>query len=1007
MNIYNSSNVLILTVNVDDSSFRTRSVMGDDTLTLYFSLATHTEIPVGSYCDFNGTRFILMRPESLKMRHTRYFEYTVTMETYAGMAKRWKFTNTVDHRLKFPLTAKPHEHLQMLVDNLNMRDSGWSIGSCVDGVEHLISYNHNYCIEALQMMADEFETEWEISGKTVSLKKVEYNRNAPLSLSYGKGNGFKPGVGRTNSSEQMPVEILYVQGGERNIDPSVYSYRELRLPKAGVISFDGTHFEDETGYDSTIARQYKVNSDGISIQRNDKPLDTHAEDSVDCSDIYPKRIGEVGQVVVIDASKHKYDIIDSETITIDGVSQSNPCPDYSQYLIAGETMTIVFQSGMLAGREFEAKYIHKDRRFQIVPSEQDGETMPNSIYLPSAANHDKFIVFNCGLPTSYINGSPSKTGAEWDMFRAAVRYLYENEDQKFTFTGELDAIWARTNWSTVGPKIIVGGYISFQDARFQSDPVLVRITAIKEFVNDPHAPEITLSNQVTAGGFTSSMNLVQNQEVYSEHLYGDGVAFTKRRFRDAQETLEMLQEAVAGFSDPINPITVQTMAMLVGDESLQFEFVDTSTTPPTTISWQPTINNAGNTFTCPAAGLRHLTLGIETIANNHSATDYKVWSLAGVTLSTTDDDQGYYLYAKVDSLNDGLTHNTGQFMLATAPYDMGPTGGYYYLLVGILGRKIDGERSWAPVYGFTEVRPGQIRTNSIISNDGLNWFDLANGHIQANSAFIRGTIRSPFQDGDASQFSAMNFDNVITTAGHTVTLVWDETQSGRKVLICGTGTIAAPPGSGGSKTYFFYEDGRRISSALTYTNELVSLVGYGTANNFLGWVVVDRSPFYGSPQTYGSGLRALMLGNVMISTSGGQTYAFLYGAVFDGSTVYIERLLPGAIAISVPTTWFKKYGIIPMVDVDSIYVVATPKKSNVVVKVNNIAESNNRVIITISTVGLDGYNIDSDFSFVLYNGDMWKNWDLIAQSSPSNNQNEGNGEGNGGEGEGAGEEERE
>lgn len=978
MQIYDSNNTLILAVEVDDNSCRNRAIMGDDTLTLYYSLATHTEIPVGAYCDFQGTRYTLTRPENFTMHHSRLFEYTVVMESYASMAKRWKFTNTVDHRLKFPLTAKPHEHLQMFVDNMNLRDSGWSIGSCVDGVEHLISYNHNYCIEALQMMADEFETEWEILGKTVSLKKVEYNKEAPLELQYGKGNGFRPGVGRSNSSDQMPVEILYVQGGERNIDPSKYGYRELRLPKAGTIGFDGNYFEDEAGYDSTVARQYMVRSDGISIQRSDKPIDTHAEDSLDCTDIYPKRIGQVGSVEVIDASKHKYDIIDSETLTVNGSPISNPCPDYSQYLIAGETMTIVFQSGMLAGREFEAKYIHKDKRFQIVPCEMDGVTMPGSVYIP--VQNDQFIVFNCYLPDSYIGDNDNKSGAEWDMFRAAVRYLYENEDQKFTFTGEMDGIWSKDNWATIGAKIILGGYIRFVDSRFQSTPVLVRITAIKDYINNPYSPEITLSNQLTAGGFSSYMNMVQNQEVQTNLLYDGGIMFTKRRFRDAKETLEMLQEAVAGFSDPINPITVQTMAMLVGDESLQFEFVNTAVTPPVTISWQPTINNIGNTFVCPSAGLRHLTIGIETIANNHSASDYKVWNITGGTFSTTNEDQGYYLYAKV--LENG---STGEFILATTAYGMGPTSGYYYLLVGILGRKIDGERSWAPVYGFTEIRPGQIRTDSIISNDGLNWFDLANGHIQANSAFIRGTIRSPFQNGDNDQFSSLAFDNVITTAGHSVTLVWDESQSGRKVLICGTGSIAAPPGAGTGRTFSFYQDGRKFSSALSYSNELVSLVGYGTNSEFYGWVVVDRSPFYGSPQTYGSNLRALMLGNVKVVTNGNsQTYAILYGAVFDGSTVYIERPLTGAILLSVPTTWFKKYGMIPMVDTDSICVIATPKKSNgnVVVKVNSINESNDRVLIAMTTVGIDGYLTDADFSFVLYNGDQWRNWDIVAQSSP-------------------------
>ena len=41
---------------------------------------------------------------------------------------RYRFRNTMDGWLKFSLTDKLHEYLQMLVDNLNLREKGWAIG---------------------------------------------------------------------------------------------------------------------------------------------------------------------------------------------------------------------------------------------------------------------------------------------------------------------------------------------------------------------------------------------------------------------------------------------------------------------------------------------------------------------------------------------------------------------------------------------------------------------------------------------------------------------------------------------------------------------------------------------------------------------------------------------------------------------------------------------------------------------------------------------------------------
>lgn len=182
MIFYNKQQQKILEVEVDDNSYRQRTLMGEHRLVLYFSLVEHVEIPTGAYVDYQGERYTLTQSEALKMKHSRLFEYTITMESQQAMAKTWRFRcmyqaekeqHLTDGRLKFSLTATPREHLQMFVDNMNMRDSGWQIGECLQDVEKCISYNHATCMAALQQMAKEFKTEFEIIGKTVSLHKVE------------------------------------------------------------------------------------------------------------------------------------------------------------------------------------------------------------------------------------------------------------------------------------------------------------------------------------------------------------------------------------------------------------------------------------------------------------------------------------------------------------------------------------------------------------------------------------------------------------------------------------------------------------------------------------------------------------------------------------------------------------------------------------------------------------------------------------------------------------------
>lgn len=748
MIIYNDKGKKLLEIEVDDNSYRHRVIMGDYNLTLYYSLAEHVELPVGCYCDYQGERFTLERPEAFKMKHSRSFEYTVTMESSQAKAKIWKFRNPVDGRLKFSLTAKPHEHLQMFVDNMNRRDTGWSVGSCVSGDEVCISYSHAFCYEALEQMASTLNTEFEFNGKTVSLRKVEYNKNNPLPLSYGRGNGFKPNVGRSNYGETPPTEILYVQGGSDNIDPSKYGSSELLLPKSQSIGFDGVYFEDEEGFNADNARYYMTDDLGFSIRRKDKDLTSLAESSLDCSDIYPKRVGEISSVVCVDKDKNFYDIID------------NSIPenlDYEKCLIDGETMTVIFQTGMLAGKEFEVKYYHKSilnpdgslkkaaRRFEITPQEIDGQTMPNETFCPRA--NEKYAVFKCMLPDAYICDNATKSGASWDMFRQAVKSLFDSEETKFTFTGDLDGIWAKKDWQNIGGRIKLGGYIKFSDERFQKDGVLVRITGIKDYINKPHSPSLELSNETKSASFSSKLKQLESEEVVIEDNHREAIQFTKRRFRDAKETMSMLEASLLeNFTQSISPIAIQTMQMLVGDESLQFRFVS-SKTNPTQVSH--TINYDQETKTLKAAAglIQHLTLGVSSLSSSHKPEEYLYWNVEEFESARLEDgSKKYYLYAKVSKTTD-----KGVFFLSESAKTLNGVDGHYCLLVGVLNSEYNGERSFATLYGFTEILPGRVTTDRVVSGDGNSYFDMLANAMKLGDALdfnsagdgklrIKGTI---------------------------------------------------------------------------------------------------------------------------------------------------------------------------------------------------------------------------------------------------------------------------
>lgn len=701
---FNNKEIDIL---VDTSSYRYTALQNVGTLYLYFASEEFINIPVGAYCIYKNITYYLMDPDGFKKKSSRNFEYTLVMYDIGAILGKYKCRDIVSKRLKFDYTAKPHEHLQLIVDNLNMRDSGWKVGECIEAEEKTINYNHIFCSEALPTIADTFKTEYEIDPaiKTIHLRKVEYNKGEPLPLEYGKDKGFIPGLGRFNKDGNRPVTILYVQGGEQNIDFSKYGSKELLLPKNQRLEYEG--------------RAYVSDAEGLYIKRADTTLTDVQEDSLDCSHISPKRVGSVSNVVVSDKEKNFYDFIDSSI------------PDdlnFEDYVIEGNNMTVIFQSGMLAGsnKEFEVKYVHKERKFLITPQEIDGQIMPNDIYKPNLG--DKYAVFGIQLPDAYICNNSTKEGASWDMFKEAAKYLYENEDPKFTFKGELDSIYSKKRWLSIGGKIKLGGYILFKDPQFIPEGIKIRITSIKEYIHRPYSPIIELSNTTTGVTVSSELNKIESNEVKTDNQYKNSIQFTKRRFRDAKETISMLNDALLHFSGSISPISVQTMSLLVGDESLQFRFVNNKTNP-TQVEYLVTYDSKKKVLSAPGGILQHMTIGIDTLSSGHKASEYKFWDIEKYTSPTLTETVGYYLYVKANK-----NGTTGSYVLSKNAIKLEGVEGYYHFLVGILNSEFEEDRSFVELFGFTEILPGRITTDRIVSSDGLNFMDFVNNAFRVGNS---------------------------------------------------------------------------------------------------------------------------------------------------------------------------------------------------------------------------------------------------------------------------------
>jgi len=713
MIIYDKNGIEIIDIVVDDKSYRYKEIMNDNTLSLYFSLPDFIELPIGAYCDFKAERYFLIKPENFTQHHSKNFEYTLTLDSYQSLMKliKFKFFTMADgvvncpFELKFSLTVTPIQFAQLICDNMNIADGsgGWTVGACITSDPVTIDFNHDYCFDVLAKIADAFTTEWEVENKTINIGPVEKLKDSPISLQYGYNCGLIPGTSRANVTNKNVISRLFVEGSDRNIDKSTYGSATLLMPKNTTIFYKGVN--------------YKTDATGTYIER-ETPTGRIVEDSLDVTKIYPKRIGTVSAVDVVNADKHLYDVYDSsipDTL------------DYSQNVIDGETMTIIFQTGQLAGKEFEVAYKPAEKRFELVPLKENGENYPSGSLVPEVG--DNYVVFHCSLPTEYI------TTAETDVLNEALEYIYENEQTKYTYTGTLDELYAKRNWLIIGGYLNYGYFVSLSDLQFLNTPVVIRITAVKEYVNKPKQPELTLSNEVSGTRLGTKLNQISTQAQATDRKDAEVLRFARRQFADVKETATLLQNSLLNFSESISPITVQTMQLVAGDESLQYRFVS-STTEPVIVNHTVSYDDVEKTLSAPAGIIQHMSLGISTMATSHAVSEYKFWNLpAYVSPVLTETSTPYYLYAKCSK-----TANTGIFLLSETPIALEGVEGFYHLLVGILNSEHDGDRSYANLYGYTEILPGRITTDRIVSADGNTYFDLVNNKIGGFIDFVTGLI---------------------------------------------------------------------------------------------------------------------------------------------------------------------------------------------------------------------------------------------------------------------------
>lgn len=642
-------------------------------------------------------------------------------------------------------------------DNLNAllsetKEFSVSGGSCLEALSQIyetwknVGWIHTY------------DSANDINVITIGRANVRDAENTSDAFVYGMGNGLTS-IKKATANEGEFATRLYVYGSERNIQTRYYNGKDI-LNKDSVDIRNLMLPLEEWGKTDGLpdARKAFLQADDAIVEKYGLIPRTIYFDGNENEEIYPSIVGLTegkvrAEMIALGEGDSEYLPPDTEERLDKVVSESHhddngdkesieKYPTFILFInqlgfnlaeqgkLTSEGQAVIsMKSGACAGREFVVRkhltdFTHPQVTLERFWDESLGMGFPNNIY--PIKSGDEFAILDIPMPEFYI------TLAEDRVLEAGRKKLEDYTRVSAYYEPGINSIKIRE-----GKILKAGMYMQVQDEDIidtadNKDYVLIDSLTIDEKSEVP-IYKVTLREQKrSARNYAALEDMIEDSREIVKKETERARQYTDRRFRSAQETLSMLEGAFKNFSEGVNPVTVRTMALLIGDESLQFKFTNGANSLEDDICPLAYDTLTKRIFSMSESYIRHMTLGIDTITSpgTRGIETYKGWKVDSFEYAF-DDTEARYVYIKAREDSD-----SAEFVLSKTSIGMTDVVGYYHFLVGILNSEYNGSRDFVTLYGFTEVLPGQITTDIIRSADGKTYFDLAKSTIGGNIKFV-------------------------------------------------------------------------------------------------------------------------------------------------------------------------------------------------------------------------------------------------------------------------------
>lgn len=670
-------------------------LLGDDLVQISIESPFPQQHEIGDWISVFGRIYTLNQLPRVRKSGVHKYAYDLTFEgvQYDLLRAFYDVTiettgNTLQDVQGDALTGNLKRFATVLIANANrVFPDKWKLGTCPDTASDktLTFGDGDNCLAVYQNLCKTFDVEANISVRD-GVRTIDFVKRVgtthPFVFEFGKGKGLYA-LDRQNVDSSNIVTRLKVFGSADNI---TNKYRANRLCLPGKSKAQS--FIEE----ATAIQKYGIHEARKVFE-----------------DIKPTFNGRVSELVAGSVLKFKdASMFDLNALEADGRT--------TKYLVAGVSAKIHFNTGNLAGYEFDIhKYDHATRTFTLKKLTDDrGAVFPSATSVAfQFAVGDEYKILDVTLPEQY------QTDAERRLQEQGREYYRQNSQPKVKYglsvsKEYLMKLFADGTTSLFTP----GDYINIKDESIGVDKA-VRIQSLQRNLFDVYNYTLTIADVAESNITTRVISeLLEIDKITTLHQLKDPTR-AKANWRSSREVLDMVFDPEGDYyTDKIKPNSIDTLALSVGAKSMQFALQN--------VVFDANYQGQKNVVKVSSGTLTHYTIEDSP----------RTWIVAPAVVSLEEEDNTpYYILARCSK-----SGNSATVVFSKSTIRVEQEAGMYHFWIGVVN-SVDETlqaRSMSLTYGFSTINGRFIKTGRIESADGNTYFDLDAGEIRGNILFKGG-----------------------------------------------------------------------------------------------------------------------------------------------------------------------------------------------------------------------------------------------------------------------------